>query len=290
MRLVFGLVLLVGIGLAGTAVYLAKDYVSAYQAELEAERAARAEIVPTVEVYVANRQINYGEQISAEDVRVVKWPENAIPEGAFLTAEEFFGDDPEDLRTAVRRIEKDEALLAVKMTEPGADGGVASRLTPGSRAYAIEVDVRSGVSGFLRPGDRVDVYWTGDATMANGERRGVTKLIESNINILAVDQTADADGAGTLVARTVTVEATPREIAALAQAQSTGNLSLALVGVQDDTIVADNIEIDQKQLLGIEDEPEPEVEEVVEAAPPRVCTIRTRRGAEVVDIPIPCTN
>jgi pilus assembly protein CpaB len=40
MRMMFGLVLLIGIGLAGFAVYMASGYVSEYQAELAAERAA----------------------------------------------------------------------------------------------------------------------------------------------------------------------------------------------------------------------------------------------------------
>ena len=61
MRAVFGLVLIVGFALAGGAVYMAKNYIGAYQHELAKERAARAQVVPTVEVYVADRQLKYGE-------------------------------------------------------------------------------------------------------------------------------------------------------------------------------------------------------------------------------------
>ena len=46
MRMVFGLVLLVGIALAGFAVYMAQGFISENQAALEAERAARGQIVP----------------------------------------------------------------------------------------------------------------------------------------------------------------------------------------------------------------------------------------------------
>ena len=49
----------------------------------------------------------------------------------------------------------------VKVTDPGEEAGVTSQLEPGMRAFALRVDVASGVSGFLRPGDRVDIYWTG---------------------------------------------------------------------------------------------------------------------------------
>ena len=79
MRAVFGLVLIVGVALAGGAVMMAKKYITAYQAELAQERAARAAIVPTVDVFVANQPLKYGERLTEEAVRSVKWPENAIP-------------------------------------------------------------------------------------------------------------------------------------------------------------------------------------------------------------------
>ena len=283
MRMVFGLVLLVGLGLAGFAVYMAQGYINSYQQQLERERAARADIVPTVEVFVVNRAMRYGDKLAQEDVRAVKWPENAIPEGAFQSVEALFPEAAEELRTVLRAMEKDEAVLQVKVTEPGEDAGVSSRLAKGMRAFAIRVDVTSGVSGFLTPGDRVDVYWTGRAEMADGETQSITQLIQPSIRIIAVDQSADAERDSPTVARTVTVEATPSQVAALAQAQATGSLSLALVGTFDEDDI-EGVAIDQSDLLGIERA------QVIERQADRVCTIRTRRGADVVDIPIPCTN
>ena len=84
MRAIFGLVLLVGVVLAGGAVYMAKNYIGAYQNELARERAARQEIVPTSDVYVANRSLKYGEALKPEDLRMVAWPQTAIPEGSFV--------------------------------------------------------------------------------------------------------------------------------------------------------------------------------------------------------------
>jgi pilus assembly protein CpaB len=291
MRAIFLLVLLLGVGLAGGAVYMANGYISQYQAQLERERAARAKIVKTVDVYVAKESLRYGDPITPDNVIAVKWPENALPEGVFTDLEALFPEGAERPRTALRAIEKFEPLLPVKMTEPGEDAGVASRLGAGKRAFAISVDVATGVSGFLRPGDRVDVYWTGRPPLQNGGERGgsITKLIGSNIRLIAVDQIADSDRASPTIARTVTVEASPEEVARLAQAQSTGKLSLALVGVRDETVVS-GVEIDQRELLGIEDAPEPVEEVDVAETEPEVCTIRTRRGSEVVITEIPCTN
>ncbi len=83
MRSVFLAVLLLGVGLAGFAVYMARGYVGAYQAALEQERAARAEVIPLTELYVAARPVRYGEPLTEEDVRLVHWPTDAVPEGAF---------------------------------------------------------------------------------------------------------------------------------------------------------------------------------------------------------------
>ncbi len=285
MRMVFGLVLLVGIALAGGAVYLAKDRIAQYQIANAQAQAALAQVVPTVPVYVAANSLKYGQKLTREDVRVVKWPENAIPEGSFLEEEALFPANTDDLRVVLRAIEKDEAIMLVKVTEPGEDTGLTSRLEPGKRAYAIKVDVSSGVSGFLRPGDRVDVYWTGRVSIDRSNDKGeVTKLIEAGVKLIAIDQSAGGELDETTIASTVTVSVTPQQVAALAQAQQTGNLSLSLVGAGDETI-ASAIEVDQRSLLGIKtQEIKAEVEEE------KVCTIRTRRGAEVVELPIPCTN
>lgn len=283
MRMIFGLVLLVGIALAGGAVYLAKGQIGQYKNAIARAEAAKSQIVPTQKIFVVNRALKYGEKLSKDDVRIVDFPTAALPEGHFTELTAIFPETTDEKRVVLRPIEKDEALLTVKVTKPGEDAGITSRLERGMRAFAISVDVSSGVSGFLRPGDRVDVYWTG--SIGNGQSRGeVTKLIERTVSLIAVDQTS-GNVEGARIARTVTVAVTPNQVASLAQAQSTGRLSLSLVGAGDDIEIANNIEVNQQDLLGI-------VKEVKApaAAKEKVCTIRTRRGAEVVSIPIPCTN
>ncbi|MDT8856988.1 Flp pilus assembly protein CpaB [Paracoccaceae bacterium Fryx2] len=288
MRMVFGLVLVVGLALAGLAVYMAQGFISKTQAELAMERAARAKAGPMVEVFVVNKPLNYGDKLTKDDVQKIYWPQNALPETVFTDAAVLFPNGGAESRYVVRQMEKFEPILAVKVTEPGQDAGLTTRLAKGKRAFAIKVDVASGVSGFLQPGDSVDVYWTGSAArgggaegMTSGE---VTRLIESTVKIIAVDQMSNDDRSGvTLIARTVTVEATPEQVARLAQAQATGRLALSLVGAGDDTLPM-MVEVDSTDILGrTRQDPV-----AIEAA--RVCTIKTRKGSEVVEIPITCTN
>jgi len=274
-----------GIALAGGAVYLAKDRIGQYKSAIARAEAAKKEIVPTEMIFVADRALKYGERLTKEDVREVAFPVTAIPEGAFKALTEIFPENTNELRVVLRQMEKDEAILAVKVTNPGEDAGLTSRLERGMRAFTIKVDVSSGVSGFLRPGDKVDVYWTGRINIGAQNGRGdVTKLIQAGVKLIAIDQTAGGDLDNAVIARTVTVAVNPNQVASLAQAQSTGDLSLSLVGAGDDT-VAGAVEVDQRSLLGIRSEA---VQEATAAE--RVCTIRTRRGAELLEIPIPCTN
>jgi pilus assembly protein CpaB len=222
------------------------------------------------------RAIRYGETLRPGDVRLIRWPAEHVPFGAFASASDLFPDGAE-MRTVLRAMERDEPVLLNKVTEPGQDAGVASRLDTGMRAIALRVDVTSGVSGFLRPGDQVDVYWTGQGR--EGDR--VTRLIRSNVQIIAIDQIADEDRNNPTIARTITVSAEPEDVAALTQAQATGALTLALVGVGDATR-SDGIEVSTEALLG--------EARAVAVDRPRVCTVRTRRGADVVVMEVPCTN
>ena len=283
MRVIFAAVLLVGLGLAGFAVYMAQNYIDAYQSALAKERAAHKPAIETVEVLVAAKALRYGEILDPEDVKAVQWPKNALPANVYTSAAELFPENDSRKRYVLRAMEPHEAMLLVKVSNLGEDAGLRSRLARGQRAFTINVNVATGVSGFLRPGDHVDVYWTGSAGSDIVGSSEFTQLIESRVQLIAIDQSVDQDQAKASIARTVTVAVNPQKVAKLAQAQSTGRLSLSLVGVEDDT-VAQAIEVDQNSLLGLTKTT------AKRAIKKEICTIRTRRGSDVVEIPIPCTN
>ncbi|WP_267633622.1 Flp pilus assembly protein CpaB [Frigidibacter sp. RF13] len=292
MRIIFGLVFVVGVGLAGFAVYMAQDYIKQTQVDRDRLLAEQAAAPRLVDVVVATKAMKYGERFTRNDLEVIKWQADKVPAGAFPTVVAAQGGDPAIVpvffegetrpRSMLRSIEPFEPLLASKITEPGVDAGITANLSPGLRALALNVDVSSGVSGFLRPGDRVDVIWTGDAN-----NRQITKLIQSAVRIIAIDQSADADRTEeTQIARTITIEGSIDQVNALTLAQNSGRLTLALVGATDDSSAsAVGSEIDRKTLLGIEDAPAPVVVEEE-----KICTIKTNKGGEIVETQIPCTN
>ena len=281
MRAVFGLVLVVGLALAGVAVYMVQGFVGTKEAEAAKERAFRARIGEVVEIYVTNKPLAYGAALTKDDVEKVVMPKNNLPEGFFEEEATLFPGEYKEPRYVTRQMDKKEPLLVAKLSEPGQDISLTARLNKGMRAFAIKVDVASGVSGFLQPDDTVDIYWTGSSGDVSGGE--LTRLIESSVRIVAVDQTANNDNAtSTVIARTVTVEATPEQVARLAQAQATGRLALSLVGANE--VAAGKVEVDSNALLGIVEQAEAVVVEE------KVCSIKTRKGAELIEVPIPCTN
>lgn len=283
MRTIFGLVLLAGMALAGFAVYMAQGYINKTESALNEERAFRQMVGELVPVFVVNKPLAYGTPLTKEDVQTIYWQKSALPEGTFSEEAALFPEDEDKPRFVLRPMEKFEPVLAVKVTQPGQPAGLTGALSPGMRAFAIKVDASSGVSGFVYPGNYVDVYWTGNGP----NNREMTQLIESGVNVIAIDQsTAGATTGGAVVAQTVTVQASPEQVARLAQAQATGRLALSLVGQPGETVDRP-VEVNMDSLLGVV-APEEVVEVEVQAE--KVCTIRNRKGGVIEEIPIPCTN
>jgi len=284
MRAVFGLVLVVGMALAGAAVYMIQDYIAQTEDAYLRQKAFNEKAGKLVEVYVFNKSLNYGDALTKEDVQLIYWPERSLPETIFREEALLFPENADGPRYIMRRTEAYEPVLASRVTEPGQLAGLTSKLEKGMRAFAIRVGSASGVSQFIQPDQYVDITWTG--TASNGE--SFSRTIERSILIIAVDDAFNEGQfeAGT-EARTVTVAATPEQVARLTQAQASGALSLSLVGDTAEDTVTETVEVDTDMLLGIEEVAPVEVAPVVEE---EVCTRKERKGTEVIETPVPCAN
>jgi pilus assembly protein CpaB len=279
MRALFGLVLIVGLALAGAAVYMAQNYINETQKLLAAEKAFNAKAGKLVEVFVVNKELKYGDPLTEDDVQAIYWPEKFLPKTIFQDKEILFPKDADGPRYVMRSIEPFEPVLSSRVTEPGEFAGLTAKLEPGMRAFAVKVGVASGVSGFVQPDDFIDIYWTGTFSGSDGE---VTRLIESSIKIIAVDNSiGEGQSTSGTVARTITVAGTPEQVARLAQAQSTGRLSMSLVGDSNE-VITEKVEVDKNSMLGIEEE------EVVEVEAEKVCTVKQGLGAAAVEVEIDC--
>lgn len=293
MRAIFGLVLLVGMALAGAAVYMIQGYIAQTEAALQKEREFNGKVGKLVEVYVFSKPLAYGTPLTEEDVQLIYWPESALPETVFREKEVLFPENARGPRYVLRATEAFEPVLASRVTEPGELANLAAKLDGNKRAFAIRVGVTSGVSAFVKPDDLIDIYWTGGAPGYEGD---ITRLIESSVQIIAVDNSFNADqSAENTAAASVTVAVTPEQVARLTQAQSTGRLSLSLVGTGAEAVTG-LVEVDTKGMLGIEDVealPTPVPTPVPTPMPvERKCYAKQRKGGELVntDIEIPCAD
>jgi pilus assembly protein CpaB len=284
MRAVFALVLLVGMGLAGMAVYMIQGYMSDLEGALRQEQDFNAKAGKLVEVYVFAKPKKYGDALAEEDVQIIYWPEQTLPESIYRDKAALFPENADGPRYIMRSTEAYEPVLASRVTEPGELASLTSKLEKGKRAFAIRVGVDSGISNFVKPDDYIDILWTGGVSGVEG---GMTRQIESAVLVIAVDSALNEGqvSSGT-VAQTVTVAATPEQVARLAQAQATGQLTLSLA--RDATeIVEGTVETDTRDMLGI-------VEEVVApeviAPEKKICYAKQRSGGVLVDttVEIPC--
>ena len=256
MRILALLFLIVGVALAGGAVY--------YASEMLPNRAANVapEAPKTVKVVAAQVPLRMGEQLSFERgkevLKFVYWPEDAVPEKVFKSAKELFGEDLKETRTVTRAIEPGELILKTKVTGFGESVRITTQLRKGMRPVTIPINAITGTAGFISPGDFVDVLFT--------RRTGQTlssHVLLQNIEVIATDQATDKERNRAYVARTATVAVTPEDAQKLILAMETGTLSLLLRGVNEKVTESDPSSFDSRILPGgaVEEKaPEPEAE------------------------------
>ncbi len=212
--------MLIGAGASGLlAGYVALVYVSEEPAPLQAA-------VPSQTIVVAARDLPAGAIVRREDVETVSWPGSVIPEGFATQAGEVVG------RGLIVEVRKNEPLLAWKMADKEAGGGLSITIPEGMRAVSVEVDEVIGVAGFVLPGTRVDVLVT--VMPGTDRRQTTTRIILQNVRALAADQRYQQDINGEpQYVTVVTLLVTPEQAEELTLAATEGRIQLALRNTLD---------------------------------------------------------
>jgi pilus assembly protein CpaB len=262
-----------GLCLAGGSVLIASTLI-----EPNSAGASQPEQPEFVRVLIAKSDIQFGEIISKDLLGAQAWPADSLPEGVFTGTRALLGPEDASPRRAIQVIRKGDLILEDRVSGFGEKVTIVQSLGTNTRAMAIEVDAVTAVGGFVMPGDRVDLVLTEGR---GSDLRAATIL--QDIRVLGIDQSTGQEKKASRVARTITVEVTPREGQVLALAQRAGTLSLTLRTRND---VADT-ELEQISLADILESArkvEPAPEPVVTAPPAR--TIRVRRGTieDVVEL------
>lgn len=198
---------------------------------------AEAAQVTGPRVLVAKRALTAGTIITADALGFQPWPKELVQDAYFIDGE---ADMNKLLGTVVRfPITAGEPVTQGSLVAPGDRGFLAAALGAGMRAVTVPVSATTGVSGFIFPGDRVDLVLSQQIPAKDdGEPLRAAETIVRNLRVLATDQTTEktTDENGKTVVNqfsTVTLEATPKIAEKISVAQTFGTISLALRSISD---------------------------------------------------------
>ena len=212
---------------------------------LQSQRMGTKEDEKFVEVLISLRSIAKGEIISSDKIGWKNIPKLYLEPQVLHTKEEAVG------HIALITLSSGEQIAKTKITNPSDETGLSWKLVPGSRALNIEIDDISGLSGFIRPNDFVDVL----VSFSASDQGVMTETLAQRVQVLAVgkdmgpvrvnissahkkrewlDQSALdlLDGHK----KTITLLLSPEETQKIEWAKNAGKISLALRGVEDVSI------------------------------------------------------
>ncbi len=251
-------------------------------------------------IYVAAANIGMGDRLTAEVVKLEQWPKDKTPAGAISRIEDIQN------RRVRTKLYAGEPILENRLCGKGVNEQGATAMIPvGYRVVPVKVDLVSGGSDLILPGDRVDVMIHLVRDPNRGIEETVTRTILQDIKVFAVndvlDLEKDKDGNKSISAKTISLLVTPEQAAKIMLATQMGVVNLVMRSSDEDKTDA-QAEARTSDLLGTMsgsqrakeelDPPVPNKEPAAAAAPlpvepsgPRTTwTMRVLKGSAVDDV------
>jgi pilus assembly protein CpaB len=176
--------------------------------------------VQTVGIILANKNISAAAKITADSFRIEQWPTDRVPQGAILDkalVENKFAKQP---------IYANEPIIEMKLAKKGKE----IIIPDGYRVFDIVVRDEAGGSGYIAPGDKVDVFGFFEKCQRISASKSV-KVLE-NIEVLMVDGVASVDLEATDTVKksvsTIQLLVKDKQYSVLDTASHLGKLRLAL--------------------------------------------------------------
>lgn len=190
----------------------------------------------TVTVVVAIADIPRGSPVTAEMIKTREYPKSVAPTGAVSRLEDTIQRVPKD------NILKDEPVLEARLSPKGSPPGIANVIPPGMWAMSIKTtNVASVGSGFILPGNKVDVLYTkrSQNMMNDTLGGGSTTILVQSVEVLAINQNDQNSGTRMDMKdlQSATLLVTPQQGADLELAQALGTLTLVLRSENDKSAV-----------------------------------------------------
>jgi len=179
-----------------------------------------------VPIAVAAVDLQWGTQLKPEMIKITPFLKDSLPEGHFTRTADL------NNRVVIATLKKGEPVVEHRLAPVSIEtGGVSAILKSGKRAVAVKGDKVMGISGFINPGNRVDVLVT---LVDPKTKKDKTKVVLENIPVLATGTQIQKNEKGEPMPVDVyTLEVTLENAEKLALAASKGSLKFALRNITD---------------------------------------------------------
>lgn len=193
----------------------------------------------TQSLFVAMTDIGLGDLITPQVLKLEQWPKDKVPQGIISRIEDIEG------RRARTKLYAGEPILENRLLGKGAsDQGATALIPKGYRVVPVKVDLVSGGSSLILPGDRVDVMVHLIRDPGRDIPETVTRTILQDIKVFAVNDVVDLehdkDPSGrSIAAKTISLLVTPKQAAKLMLATHMGTVNLVMRSPEDDEQITD---------------------------------------------------
>lgn len=183
-----------------------------------------------VSVVVAASDITENSAVTAELLTTSLYPPESVPENAITNPDIIIG------KIVKTQISKGEQILTSKILTLGdnKNGELSERIQQGYRAFTISVDEVSGIAGYLRIGDMVDIIITKQV-----DDKSITQYCLQNIAVIAVGNSAQNNAVNSNVIDygNITLEVSAEDCIKLNHSIINGLVKIVLRGYGDDIII-----------------------------------------------------
>lgn len=215
---------------AAVTFFLAKTWIDSQRDEMRRHaESMKSTTTESVNVLVAKSNLPQGLILAREHVEWLPWPEKGVSKNYLMEGREKVDDI---IGNVVRGgIIAGEPIAKGRVIAPGDRGFMAAVLRPDMRAVSIKVKPETSVSGFVKPGDHVDLLLLHSATPPNADPPVSHKLAETILNdirVIAIDQRPDDQNGSASVSKTITLEVTKKQAEIVLVATQLGTMSVVL--------------------------------------------------------------